>query len=240
MIDVDSVPDTQDASSSDQPSAKASAIYSTWDVTRTEAMRDKTHRGAWCNPCLKHGVQQEPQGQFFANIEAILAHVKDCPRRNAAIKNTAAAQLKVLRDNKRAKRGPLAGLKRTASNMSGGSTEVSSGSNKRSALAAAGFMSLEDKPLGDTQQTEWEQQLLRGTISANIPLSSWDDTEFRKCFTDVRPKIDIPSRKVMSTRILDLGAQRGREQMKTLVAQSDGELLCMLFSTCCLGLGWLS
>jgi len=117
-IDVESIPDTQDASTSDQnaqSSGKASSMYAIWDVTRTEEMRAPTHRGAWCNPCLKHGVEKDPKGHFFAKIDAILTHVKKCPHRNAAIKQSAASELKVIRDNKKAKRGPIAGLKRTAS-----------------------------------------------------------------------------------------------------------------------------
>ncbi|DBA77184.1 TPA: hypothetical protein ACH3X1_009758 [Trebouxia sp. C0004] len=86
-------------------------------------------------------------------------------------------------------------------------------------------MTLEDKPLGDNEQVAWEQQLLKGTVSANLPLSSWDDDEFRKCFTDIRPKLVVPSRRVMSSRILDLGAKNAREEMQKLVALSDGELL---------------
>jgi hypothetical protein len=74
-IDVESIPDTQDASTSDQDaqsSGKASSMYAIWDVTRTEEMRAPTHRGAWCNPCLKHGVKKDPKGHFFAKIDAIL------------------------------------------------------------------------------------------------------------------------------------------------------------------------
>ena len=43
--------------------------------------------------------------------------------------------------------------------------------------------------------------------------------------TDIRPKLVVPSRRVMSSRILDLGAKNAREQMQNLVALSDGELL---------------
>ncbi len=54
-------------------------MYPIWDVARTEEMRAPTHRGAWCNPCLKHGVKKDPKGHFFAKIDAILTHVKECP-----------------------------------------------------------------------------------------------------------------------------------------------------------------
>ncbi len=111
-IDVDSIPDTQDASASDQAaqsSGKVSSMYAVWDVARTDEMRSHSHRGAWCNPCLKHGVKKDPKGHFLAQIDAILTRVKDCPRRSAAIKQSAAAELRVIRDKK--KKGPLAGVK---------------------------------------------------------------------------------------------------------------------------------
>ncbi len=102
-IDVDSTPDTQDASASDhaaQPSGKVPSMYAVWDVARTDEMRSHSHRGAWCNPCLKHGVKRDPKGLFLAQIDAILTHVKDFPRRSAAIKQSAAAELRVIRDKK--------------------------------------------------------------------------------------------------------------------------------------------
>ncbi|DBA77781.1 TPA: hypothetical protein ACH3X1_009241 [Trebouxia sp. C0004] len=111
-IDVDSIPDTQDASASQkaaQSSGQASSMYAVWDVARTDELRSKTHRGAWCNPCLKHGVKKGPKGHFLAQIDAILTHAKDCPRRSAAIKQSAAAELRIIRDKK--KKGPLAGVK---------------------------------------------------------------------------------------------------------------------------------
>ena len=121
-VDVESIPDTQDATSDQaaQSSGKVSSMYAVWDVARTDEMRSNTHRGAWCNPCLKHGVKKDPKGHFLAQIDAILTHVKDCPRCSAAVKQSAAAELRVIRDKK--KKGPLAGVKRTASNMSGGSS----------------------------------------------------------------------------------------------------------------------
>ncbi|DBA87932.1 TPA: hypothetical protein ACH3X1_004920 [Trebouxia sp. C0004] len=159
-------------------------MYAVWDVARTDEMRPQTHRGAWCNPCLKYGVKKDPKGHFFAQIDAILTHVKDCPRRSAAIKQSAAAELRVIRDKK--KKGPLAGVKRTGSTMSGASSDASTGSNKRSALAAVGFMTLEDKPLGDNEQVAWEQQLLKGTVSANLPLSTNIQTKRRNKFVLAR------------------------------------------------------
>ncbi|DBA98910.1 TPA: hypothetical protein ACH3X1_014657 [Trebouxia sp. C0004] len=80
-IDVDIIPDTQDASASDQAAQSSGKVSSI--------------------PCLKHGVKKDPKGHFFAHIDAILTHVKDCPRRSAAIKQSAATELRVIRDKEK-------------------------------------------------------------------------------------------------------------------------------------------
>ena len=183
---------SHDASASDQPNQRSN-MYTTWDVQRTTEYRDKTYHGAWCNPCLAQGVEKLPKGHFFASKEAVLGHVKDCHLRSAATRNAAGAELKLLRDQRTAKKGAVAGLKRAASSATG----ATSSSNKKS---MSDFCHLADVAMSPTEQTECELQLLRATVSANIPLSSWDDPEFTKCFSLVREKVVVPSRKVMSTR----------------------------------------
>lgn len=233
VVLVDSDAGTQDASSDQAHRKDRSSMYHTWDVERTSEFRDKSHRGAWCNPCLKNGVAKDPKGHFFANLEQVLGHVKDCPHRPQGIKTVAAAELKALRDKKKEK-GAVAGLKRSASSVSGSSIAggVSCGSNKKHKPMAA-YMSLADTALTEKEQEEWELQLLRATISANLPLSSWDDEQFRQCFSSLRSKLVIPSRKVISTRVLDTAAKIADAAMKEVVEQSDGKLLCMLAMFCC-------
>lgn len=222
---VNSAAETQGASSDQTRQKDRSSMYGTWDVERTTEYRDKTHRGAWCNVCLRNGVSKDPKGHFFANIEQVLGHVKDCPHRSKGSRTLAAAELKAVREKKKEK-GAVAGLKRSASSVSAGSSGVSSGSNKKNKTMAA-FLPLADTGLSEKEQTEWELQLLRATISANLPLSSWDDDEFRKCFSSLRSELVIPSRRVMSTRILDAAAKIADDAIKKIVAESDGELLCM-------------
>ena len=219
---------SQGASACDQPKQRSN-MYTTWDVQRTTEYRDRTHHGAWCNPCLAQGVEKMPKGQFFASIEGVLGHVKDCHLRSSAVRNTAGAELKLLRDKKNAKKGTVAGLKRSASSMTG----ATSSSNKKS---MSDFCHLADVALSPTEQAEWELQLLRATVSANIPLSSWDDVEFQKCFSLVRPELVIPSRKVLSTRILDAAAKIADKAIEKTLEKSDGELLCT--SLCCTSLVW--
>lgn len=86
-------------------------------------------------------------------------------------------------------------------------------------------MAHQDKPFTAEGQKAFEQQCLKATVSANLPMSAWDDPEFRKTYTDVRPKLTLPSRKTMSGRILKDGAKAASDKMKATVKASGGKPL---------------
>ena len=129
------------------------------------------------------------------------------------MKAAAASELQILRN----KRKPAE--KRPFSAISAADTAGSSGSGN-SGLAK--FMAWKDQPLTKEEQKRFEQHCLKGTISANLPFSCWDDHEFRRMFTSLRPAIELPSRKTMSTRILDTGAEAAWDKLSQILRDSDG------------------
>ena len=186
-----------------------SAMYSQWDF-KLAGFRDKSHRGAYCNPCVRNGGDPGVRGTCTASQESMLVHVKTCKWRPVAQRNQAEAMLDTMR------RKP----KRDASSISGSSGASTPNKNTGSLDS---FVALADKPLTAAEKEKWEQQCLRASVSANMPLSSLDDPELIKTYTDIRPKVEVPSRKVMSTRILDKGAKDANASMKAAVAESDGQ-----------------
>ena len=217
VIDLDEQHSAHDANS-DQAShgRKYSDIYETWRFEPAKK-RDSTHLGAQCIPCKqkseKEGLAVDPGGSCLADIRAMLAHVKKCEHHQQADRQRATAELKKLR-TKAAKRG-FGALQDSEAGSSG------SGSSKQQGMSS--FMALVDKPLSGMEQREFEQLCLQATISGNVPLQIWDDPAFRKLLQFLRPKLKIPTRKVMSTRILDAGYKIAEQNMKVIVSSSNGK-----------------
>lgn len=216
---VDAGPDTQDDRNA---STKVSLMYATWHFEKAPEMRDKSHNGAQCLPCKQNaitkGIPLNPKGSCLADTVTILAHVKSCQFHSHSDRQRAEVELSTLRSKKR----------KRVSTASGSDTDISSGSatdssHKKPALSR--FMALEDKPLTTAGLRSFEQQCLKATVSANMPLSAWDDQELRKAFTDLRPAAKVPTRRTMSGRILDTGAQKAAEERLATVQDSDG-MLC--------------
>ena len=219
-IDIDALlDDVADSQASDQggKAATKSSMYATWHF-EVAGKRDKTHNGAQCIPCKEYMQQRHVAvpsiGSCLADLPSILTHVKNCDHHHKDDRRRAESELKILRDKKK----PAA--KRVAS---AGDTEASSGSNKRPRLS--NFMALKDTPLTESEKLKFEQLCLQATISGNMPLQIWDDEAFRALPLYLRPELDIPSRKTMSTRILDEGFKIAKDKMQEIVAESDGELL---------------
>ena len=221
VIELDKHPDDHeeisDQTSQGSKKPKLSNIYELWRFEQA-GKRDATHHGAQCIPCKQHaekkGLPLDPTGTCLADIRAMLAHVKNCEHQQKADKQRAATELQTRRA-KPVKRGFGALQAKEA---------VSSGSSKQPGMSS--FMALVDKPLSDMEQTEFEQLCLQATISGNVPLQIWDDPAFRKLLQFLRPKVTIPTRKVMSTRILDAGYKIAEEGMKVIVSNSDGKAGC--------------
>ena len=224
--DVDAVPDAEpdaepyaepDASSDQQADGKKrklSAMYDTWGFYQS-GWRAKSHRGAQCIACAnhlkKHKKALSEKGTCGAEIQAILAHVKQCDHQPRSARAAASAELKELR----IKRKPAD--KRPISALAAGGTEGSSGSSH----GLEKFMAWQE-PMSPQEQKKFEQHCLKGTISANLPFSCWDDNEFRQMFTSLRPAIKLPSRKTLSTRIFDAGAAVAWEELSKILRESDG------------------
>jgi len=154
---VNSVGETQDASS-DQTRQRIVRQCTVLGTLRTTEYRDRTHRGAWCNACLRNGVSKDPKGHFFANIEQVLG--KTVPTVAKAVGPWLQLNSKLVRE-KIQEKGAVAGLKRSASSVSAGSSAAgdSCGSNTKNKTLAA-FLPLADTGLSETEQAEWELQLL--------------------------------------------------------------------------------
>jgi len=60
-----------------------------------------------------------------------------------------------------------------------------------------------DKSIPPNEMTAIHQQLLRALLSANVPFSFVDNPEVIKLFKMMRPSYNLPSRKWISTEILD-------------------------------------
>ncbi len=181
------------------------------------ARRDATHKGAQCIACKHHaeakGIELKPGGSCLAEIQAILAHVRNCKHQSQATKAEAGAVLKALRSKRAAQSGDT--------NGSSGSNKSVSASKQ---LGLQNFMAQKDRPLSTDEQKRFEQHCLKGTISANLPFTCWDDEEFRQIFTSVRPSIKSPTRRTMSGRILDQGAAAAWEVLSQTLRESDGKL----------------
>ena len=150
-IDADSTvePDAEPDVSSDlqRGKAKLSRRYETWGFVPA-GKRSAGHKGAQCIPCANHarkkGIALNPLGSCHAEIQAILAHVKDdCPHQTSSAKAAATAELQTLRN----KRKPAD--KRPFAAMSVTDTAGSSGSGN-SGLAR--FMALKVQPLTAQEQ----------------------------------------------------------------------------------------
>jgi hypothetical protein len=125
-----------------------------------------------------------------------------------------------------------------SSNASGSSTAKLSSARKRKAneqvtseapkrLKQASFQvySGVDMPFTDSQIHEIEKQVLRATISANIPFIAWENPEMKKLFHLIRSTsvAILPSRKVVSSRLLDDAAQRAENKVgRALQGRSIG------------------
>ncbi|DBA94965.1 TPA: hypothetical protein ACH3X1_002491 [Trebouxia sp. C0004] len=194
-VDVDAEPDAEAEISSDpkQKKRKLSAMYDDWGFY-IAGQRDPSHKGAQCIACANHakkkGIALNPAGVCTAEIQAILSHVKnDCPHQTPAQKAAATTQLQVLRE----KRKPAA--KRPFNAISGADTAGSRGSSGSGNAGLAKFMAWQDQPFTEKDQKKFEQHCLKGTISANLPFSCWDDDEFRQMFSCLRPAVKLRSRK---------------------------------------------
>lgn len=210
-IDLESVADTQQDSGDRSVSTgkKVSSLYSLWRCEPAE-FRDATHRGAHCLLCKAHqeerGQPVDPKGHCLADQPSILAHIKNCPHQQKSDRARAEVELAAYRARKRKR------------------PDSSSDPSSKSAPLSK-YMAHQDKPFTAEGQKAFEQQCLKATVSANLPMSAWDDPEFRKTYTDVRPKLTLPSRKTMSGRILKDGAKAASDKMKATVKASGGEPL---------------
>lgn len=213
--------DTDQGSQGNKKGNIKSPMYEMWNFEQA-GKRDKSHLGAQCIYC-KHvleqeGRQLEPGGTCLAGLPTILAHVKNCKHHPKAVRDKAEFELAILRNNKKpaVKRGFNTAFAAADKEGSSGSSSKQPGLNK--------FMAYEDKPYTSEEQKEFELLCLEATISGNLPLSVWDDQSFRALLTSLRPQLKIPSRKVISTRILDRGAKIANNKMLKILQESDGEL----------------
>ena len=60
-----------------------------------------------------------------------------------------------------------------------------------------------DKSIPPNEMAAIHQQLLRALLSANVPFSFVDNPEVIKLFKMIRPSYNLPSRKWISTEVLD-------------------------------------
>ncbi|DBA78640.1 TPA: hypothetical protein ACH3X1_008559 [Trebouxia sp. C0004] len=198
-------------------SRRKSRMYAAWNFEVAPVKRDKTHNGAQCLPC-KHeaelkGIEVKDEGTCLADLQSILTHVKGCTLHARADRQRAEVELIIERNKRKpANKRKLATAQQTDS-------LVSSSSNRDAGQSGMqAFMALADTPLPQQEQKQFEQRCLRATVSANLPLSCWDDDEFRGSYTDVRPELVIPTRRTISGRILDEGYQAAKESHESLHA----------------------
>lgn len=89
-------------------------------------------------------------------------------------------------------------------------------------------MPLKDKPLDKSDKPKFEQLAIEATISAGLPLSWLEDPAVRGFVAFLRPEIQLPSRKTLSTRILDEAAARAAKLMiDHLRGCEGGHLRCL-------------
>ena len=148
-------------------------MYAQWRF-EPAGMRDKTHKGAHCLPCKRQaesrGLTVNPTGTCLAQMPSVLTHVKGCTLRQQAERNVAAVEL---RDSKGTKReAPTASGTGSGSNSDGSNASAAHRSKIQKTHELTRFMSLEDKPLTPDAQLSFEQQCLKATVSANLPLSA--------------------------------------------------------------------
>jgi len=86
-----------------------------------------------------------------------------------------------------------------------------------------------DKSMPMNEATAIHRQLLRALISANVPFSFVDNPEVNKLFKMLRPSYDLPSRKWISTEVLDqvheeveLEIKKFATEAKFLTLSGDG------------------
>ncbi|CAB4446796.1 unnamed protein product [Rhizophagus irregularis] len=89
-------------------------------------------------------------------------------------------------------------LKEECSNI----TELSDDDNDENVTQKT-MESFVDKSIPPNEMTAIYQQLLRALLSANVPFSFVDNPEVIKLFKMMRPSYNLPSRKWISTEILD-------------------------------------
>ena len=160
-IDLESVADTQQDSGDRSVSTgkKVSSLYSLWRCEPAE-FRDATHRGAHCLLCKAHqeerGQPVDPKRHCLADQPSILAHIKNCPHQQKSDRARAEVELAAYRARKRKR------------------PDSSSDPSSKSAPLSK-YMAHQDKPFTAEGQKAFEQQCLKATVSANLPMSAWDD-----------------------------------------------------------------
>ncbi|KAL3163150.1 hypothetical protein ABBQ32_009560 [Trebouxia sp. C0010 RCD-2024] len=107
-------------------------------------------------------------------MPGILTHVKGCTLRPQVDRNLAAVELNKLRDSKGTKRdAPMASGTTSGTNSDSSNASAAHSNKKQNSHELTRFISLEDKPLTPDAQQSLEQQCLKATVSANLPLSAW-------------------------------------------------------------------
>ena len=90
-IDVDREHESGDNSADQSRQLKnVSAMYAQWDF-KPAAMRDTSHRGAYCKPCMRNGHDPGPKGHCLASKEGLLTHVKGCQWHASTVRQQAEA-----------------------------------------------------------------------------------------------------------------------------------------------------
>jgi hypothetical protein len=77
-----------------------------------------------------------------------------------------------------------------------------------------------DKSMSTNETAAIHRQLLRALLSANVPFSFIDDPEVNKLFKMLRPSYNLPSRKKISTDVLDQVHEEINNEIENFVTEA--------------------
>lgn len=148
--------------------------------TRSAEKQNSTHYTAYCDACSLAG--QQPKG-VTGKADSMRAHLLKCDRVSDKLKSWAKVWTK---DSE-----PFT------------DDTVDSPEKPARQSGMQRFMSPKDTPMTSQEEERFEQALLKGTVSANLPFT-WIDNEYiQEAFQLARPLAKLPSRKQLAVPLLN-------------------------------------
>lgn len=160
--------------------------------TRLQSKQNSSHFQARCNCCDDQGKETLVNG----TARDMDSHLYKCAQAAPAVRE--AARLRHV--ERQTARTSTSQKRAVPASPSEGSSAA-----KRPNQGTLHTVALRDKPLSAAQQTEFESKLLRATVSANWPLQTVENPEVLELFHFLRPNLELPSRWVLSNRVLTQG-----------------------------------